>query len=420
MSKSESVPTGEASVHPTSRDPVGLSRGYSTAVLVITLLIQTAVVAAVLVPAVIAPSIAASLRLPVASIGSFIAIVYLSAVIAAVASGVIIRKWGAIRTSQIGLLLAAAGLLAVASGMVELGVAGAICIGFGYGPMTPASSHILMRTTAPDRLSMTFSIKQAGVPLGGIIVGLVIPPQEAAFGWAWAILSVAVSCVAMAGVAQPLRAKLDRDRGIAPDGKGLASVLAPIRLVMTNRALLVLSGCSFVFSGVQLALSVNLSSYLNLDLGWSLVAAGTVLSAMQFGGMGGRVFWGAVSDACLGPRKTLAVLAAVMIAGCVAVSLFDVATSPVYIYVVLVAMGTSAVGWTGVYLAEVARLAPAGQVGIATGGALAMTFLGVVLWTPLFGFVVNASGGYSMPYLLLCFPLSVCLYLLHRAGPAAT
>src|SRR5690242_16482949 len=99
MSKSESVPTGEASVHPTSRDPVGLSRGYSTAVLVITLLIQTAVVAAVLVPAVIAPSIAASLRLPVASIGSFIAIVYLSAVIAAVASGVIIRKWGAIRTS---------------------------------------------------------------------------------------------------------------------------------------------------------------------------------------------------------------------------------------------------------------------------------------------------------------------------------
>jgi MFS family permease len=402
--------------HPTLRETATSPKARSPVALVVTLLIQTAVVAAVLAPAVIAPSIAASMALPVVTIGTFIAIVYLSAVIAALSSGLLIARWGAIRTSQIGLLLAATGSLCVASGVVALGVAGAVCIGLGYGPITPASSHILMRTTAPHRLSMTFSIKQAGVPLGGIIVGLAIPPQEAAFGWSWAILSVAIACIVMGGIAQLLRKNLDDDRGHSLNHSVSSSILAPVRLVMTNPALLALSACSFVFSGVQLALSVNLSSYLNLDLGWSLLAAGGVLSAMQFGGMGGRIFWGAVSDASLGPRNTLGVLAVVMIVGCIAASLFNAGTSAVYIYIVLMILGSSAVGWTGVYLAEVARLAPAGEVGIATGGALSFTFFGVVFWTPLFGFVANASGGYAAPYLLLCLPLLGCLYLLHRTG----
>ena len=124
----------------------------SLVALVITLLIQTAAVAAVLAPAAIAPAIAATMKLPVAAIGTFIAIVYLSAICAALSSGAMIQKWGAIRTSQLGLLSCAAGSLCVASGVTELGLAGAVLIGLGYGPITPASSHILVRTTPPNRL----------------------------------------------------------------------------------------------------------------------------------------------------------------------------------------------------------------------------------------------------------------------------
>lgn len=68
--------------HPTLRETATSPKARSPVALVVTLLIQTAVVAAVLAPAVIAPSIAASMALPVVTIGTFIAIVYLSAVIA--------------------------------------------------------------------------------------------------------------------------------------------------------------------------------------------------------------------------------------------------------------------------------------------------------------------------------------------------
>ncbi len=47
------------------------------------------------------------------------------------------------------------------------------------------------------------------------------------------------------------------------------------------------------------------------------------------------------------------------------------------ITLVCAAFGATAIGWNGVFLAEVARLAPKGNAGDATGGSLAVTFAGV-------------------------------------------
>jgi len=64
--------------------------------------------------------------------------------------------------------------------------------------------------------------------------------------------------------------------------------------------------------------------------------------------------------------------------------------------------GASAVGWNGVYLAEVARLAPSGQVSAITGGTQFFTFIGALAAPPLFGFAVALAGGYGRAYLAFC------------------
>ena len=53
---------------------------------------------------------------------------------------------------------------------------GALIIGLGYGPITPASSAILNEVT-PNRIRalIFFSIKQSGVPIGGAIAGILVP-----------------------------------------------------------------------------------------------------------------------------------------------------------------------------------------------------------------------------------------------------
>ena len=83
---------------------------------------------------------------------------------------------------------------------------------------------------------------------------------------------------------------------------------------------------------------------------------------------------------------------------------------------VLFVFGATALGWNGVYLAEVARQAPAGMAGIATGGTLAITFFGVMLGPPLFGGLAGLFGTYRVGFAALALPLGVCAFVLSRTA----
>ena len=90
--------------------------------------------------------------------------------------------------------------------------------------------------------------------------------------------------------------------------------------------------------------------------------------------------------------------------------------APWLVMAVVVVFGASAIGWNGVYLAEVARQAPPGMAGMATGGTLAITFLGVVVGPPLFGVLAGALGGYGPAYLALALPTAACVVLFARGA----
>jgi hypothetical protein len=77
-------------------------------------------------------------------------------------------------------------------------------------------------------------------------------------------------------------------------------------------------------------------------------------------------------------------------------------TWPFWLLCALAALlGSTAIGWTGLYLAEVARLAPPGRAGEATGGAMFMTFGGVVFGPPLVTGILAATGSYPAAFVTL-------------------
>jgi len=397
-----------------TRDPSG-----AWSVLAVTLAIQALVSMAVLTVPAMAPAMAQSLNVSPTLIGLYIAVVYAGAMLASLMSGPWVLRWGAIRVSQLGLLVCAAGLvlLAAAPGAVSA-LVGAFLIGVGYGPITPASSHLLARTTPPDRVSLVFSIKQTGVPLGGVMAGALVPGLLVWGGTDAALLAVAVGNLVCAVIAQPMREALDADR---EPGRplGVASITGPIRLVVSQPQLAQLTSFSFVFSAVQMCLATYLVTYLHSALGYSLVVAGVVLSTAQVGGVVGRVLWGYMADRWLGPRRMLAALAVLMALCCAITAALQVGGPLVLVLVLMAAFGASATGWNGVYLAEVARLAPAGQASAATGGALSVTFLGVVLGPVLFGTLSGAFDSYRAGYLALALPAAACAWQLLR-GPRPT
>jgi hypothetical protein len=66
--------------------------------------------------------------------------------------------------------------------------------------------------------------------------------------------------------------------------------------------------------------------------------------------------------------------------------------------------GATAVGWNGVFLAEIARIAPQGRTSEATGGCLFFTFLGVVVTPPIFNAVLALAGSYPIAYAVFAVP----------------
>ena len=391
------------------------SAGVRRAALPITTFVQAASSAAVIGPTVAAPLLLQRLQLGPAAVGVFVALVYLGAMFATQIGAFVVHRWGPIRASQVALLGSAAGLLLLATPLLPLVALGAVFIGLGYGPITPASSQMLSRTTDPRHYSLVFSIKQTGVPLGGVIAGLMVPPLVGLGGAVGALVGVAVLCLLAASSAAPLAHELDRERDHGAPWPNPHQVLAPTRFVATHAVLRAVALCSFIFSMVQVSLTSYMVSFLTRDLRWTLAAAGAALAASQVAGVVARIVWGFVSDRWLGPRRVLLGLALGMAACGLLMPLLEPTSPAPLVVALLCAFGATAVGWNGVYLATVARVAPPGQAGTATAGTLFFTFFGVVIGSPVFGAAGTALGALGTAFALLALPLAGGVWLLARA-----
>lgn len=389
------------------------SNSNAWAPLAITLAIQAMVAMALLTLPAMAPRVAEAVGTSPALVGIYIALAYLGAMMASLVSGGAVARYGSIRVSQLSLVISAVGLAICAVPNLWCMGAGALLVGFGYGPITPASSHLLSRTTPAHRMSLVFSVKQTGVPLGAGLAGAIVPGLQLVAGWQAALLVVAAANLVCAVVSQPLRAEFDADRD-RTRRIALGNFLQPVRMVMSNAGLRMLAACSFLFSIVQLSLTTYVVTFLTDSLAYGLVAAGALLTVSQVGAVIGRVVWGYAADRWFGARRTLAMLSALMALSTLATAALQQSAPSIVVACVLFVFGACAVGWNGVYLAEVARQAPPGLAGVATGGTLAITFLGVVLGPPLFGAVSSAFGSYGVGFAVLALPLAICATALLR------
>ncbi len=367
-----------------------------------TLAIQALASMAALTVPVLAPEAAAATGYPAKLAGVFIGLVYAGAMVSSLISGALIDRLGPMRVSQLCLLLCAAGLLLAASGVLAVMGLGALVIGAGYGPVTPSSSHLLARTTPPHRMGLTFSLKQTGVPLGGAMAGLVVPPIVSGRGWQEALLVVAGLCVAMAVLSQPVRGALDRVSAVPPPKSPAPGrrrgVFEPLRLILERPPLRDIAFCSFFYSAVQLTVTTYMVIWLTEVYRMDFLLAGVVMAFAQGAGVGGRLLWGWLADRHVPPRMLLSFLGLVMAACMTGYALSDPDWALGAILLIAIASGATAIGWNGVYLAEVARLSPPGMAGMLTGGTLFFTYFGVVLGPPAVAGIIGATGSFAAAF----------------------
>ena len=382
--------------------------------LLLTLLIQMASSAMVLAPTTIAPLLLLEHHWTSSAIGLYVSIVYLSAATSGVFATTMIQKLGPIRTSQIALAISCLGSFLTLQDGLAWNVLGAVLLGIGYGPITPASSDILVRTTPQHRFSLIFSIKQTGVPLGGAVAGLLIPNLTHYQNSDFAFVVLLLGSLSIALLAQSLRHELDLNRDPSAPWPSAYRFFNPIRYVLSHPILSMLCMCSFVFSIVQLCLGSYLVTYLNVSLNWTLIAAGLGFSFAQVTGVAGRIGWSLLADKTGRSIQALVLLSSLMALSCLTM-LYPSAHTPAWVvYAIIGIFGCTAISWNGVYLAFVAQIAKKEHAAQATAGCLFFTFIGVVVGPPIFGYMVGLTQNIGLCFSFLCIPLLLITFLLNK------
>lgn len=360
-------------------------------------LIQIVATTSVLALTAIAPTVAADLDIGAYWIGYQISLIYFSGMFSSAVAGTLVKRFGPVRIEQAALACFALGFLGIATAKIPLIIVASLLIGIGYGLNNPASSEMLSRITPQHRRNIVFSLKQSGVPLGGILASFAFPLLTGWFDWHIAILIGTVAPILMMGLLAMTHAA---EPTMPPTRRSLLrGLIQEQSTIWHNVRLRALSLLGLAYSAMQLSVSAFAVVTLVHDAGWSLLSAGSVAAGMQLAGAIGRIFWGVVADKIGGGFKTLALLG--LLGGVGYVLLFWLTDLPTIAQVALfIAMGAVTIGWNGVLLAEVAHNAPEGQVGAITGGVLVYTFIGVIVGPSTFGSVYALTGHYGASFLV--------------------
>jgi MFS family permease len=331
----------------------------------------------------------------------------------------LIRRVGPIRALQVGMLIGALGVAALGLPIFIAPLLASFFLGVGYGPSTPAGSEVLLRHSPARHRNLIFSIKQAGVPVGGVLAGLALPPIAEAAGWrATLLFSCGVAILTTLAV-QPLRARLDAERSthqplsfvsffgaqnLARPLRSLWSAPGLPRLAFVGACFAIGQGCWFAF----------LVTYLVAELKLSLTAAGLVFAVMQATGIFGRVLLGWASDRLGSGLLTLRAVAVTS----AATSMVAALTSPGWPFwatALLAAVGGVTVSsWNGVQIAEVARLAPRDLIGETTAGSTILIFLGYIAGPSAFAAIVTACARFDLAFVSVAIATLAALFGLRR------
>ncbi|MCZ6838265.1 MAG: MFS transporter [Alphaproteobacteria bacterium] len=368
-------------------------------ILLVTIAVQALATFTTLSLAAIAPDVASGLSVSPELVGFQVSLIYFGGAVMSTVAGFQLRRWGPVRVSQASLMFCAVGAgLAVIPSLATV-AAGSIVIGFGYGMTNPAASELLLRIMPAGRRNLIFSIKQTGVPIGGVLAGLTAPPISQSFGWQWAPAVAAISCFMLALLIQPLRTAWDADRD--PTARFKERPFDALSIVWRSPPLRWLSVSGFFYAAVQLSLATFVVTLLVTDAGFGLIEAGAVLAIVQAAGVVGRVAWGWIADRLGHGLIVLLIIGGACVTGALLVMAVSETWSTFAILILFTLFGINALGWTGVFQVEAARYAPQGKLGTVIGGVTAPTYGGVIVGPAVFSLAFVAIGSYTTTFALV-------------------
>ena len=353
------------------------------------------------VPA-LAPLLVTKLSLSGTEIGALVGVTYIGVSSMSMLFGVVADNIGIRKVLFLGHLVEAISIVGASFSYNFLTLV--ICIfgvGIGYSAITPVTSKAIHDWFPKENRGSVMGLKQTGTTVGGALAGFILPLVGVSLGLQASFIVAGV--LVMIGSAfllgyvevesrQPTRFDFLR--------QGLVSSLKNHRLVATG-------SLGFFFAAVQAIVVTYIALFSEHSLGFGVVVSGLFLSLANVSGTIGRPVFGIISDRLLhGDRvKDLLVIALTSGMMLVLISLFPPHGSVLLLIPVVALLGFSALGWNGVFLTLSGEYSGKGYEAVGTSFAFSLGMLGQVVGAPVFGLLVDITGGFSFSWRLFALLL---------------
>lgn len=295
--------------------------------------------------------------------------------------------------------------------MIAVGLAVA---GVGFPSSQIAGSRTVYRAFPMHGRGLAMGIRQAGLPLGGLIAALLLPWLATHWGWRSAILAAAA--VAMSGALFCIGLKQDRD---GPAGSAGSSATKSIRAFFVRADLLAITIMATLLAFGQFCVMSYLPLYLVDDFQLSKAGAAFSLIGVQIGGILGRLLWGFVSDRWAGGDRTGTLIGICLGGGITTVALTAGSSTAVFAFSVLA--GITLLGWNGLYVTLLNERAGT-EAATMLSLSMMILYIAAMLAPPAFGQAVEIFG-YRWAWVGLIVPQLIAatlVWLVKRLPPVRT
>jgi len=255
----------------------------------------------------------------------------------------------------------------------------------GQSAANPSTNKLIGEDLPPGERGVTTGIKQSGVQAAITLAGLTLPTIAIAFGWRAAMLTLVALPVLGAFTALVVIPSSEHDTGAAHD---------PGRRLPASIPWLAGYGLIIGFAG---SVTFFIPLFAEESLGLDPRIGGLAVTVVALTAAVARILWARYSEQrhdFLGPLRTMAILAVI------ASSLLLASTGWAWLlWPGAILTGASSSAWN-----SVGMLAVINEAGASTGRASGFVLLGFLtglgIGPPLFGATVDATGSYTLMWLI--------------------
>ena len=351
--------------------------------------------------AALGPVIVSEFRLSRTQFGALSSGAFFVAMSVSVASGRFVDKLGGRRALFVLSAVSGISMLLVASGSSYASLVVAVAFsGFAISLGNPVTNHLISLYSPIGRRGIIVGVKQSGVPLSQLLVGIVAPLVALAVNWR---LAVGVLCVlpVLNMLLSFLYVPSKPPRPPVDDGNAPCRATLPVD-VWWLMAYSLLMGASVQATNTYLPL------FGHEQLGFEVAAAGLSITVAGAVGLVARVAWGGYSDRLHAPHVLLVLLA--LGASCGPFSLLMVYYTDwrPFFWMGVVLHGGAAIAATAVAAVALVRTVDSPSIGRASGILALGQFAGFSIGPLAFGYLVDLRSSYIAAW--------VCAALLYGAA----